>query len=306
MRRGTVCDRGGGGAGRGDAVGAEGELDPLLEILIEQGVITREQGVAVEAERARRAAAAREAARQRSAARRSRPVGQGGRRRSPARSSGSPRGRAPGLRRLDDGEVEVGLVQPHRLQGRPEAAVRVVLHRQPVHQRPASPVPPARPDRDLHRRHRLDGRGLPGPQRRPPGPGLGQPVRGRGLHHEAHRHRGGVRGPPGDEPGWTSPAGKFSPTKKWSVTDMQWDDDVTVEGAHAGALLRPPEGRRVPVPPRGERERRRRLHVRRPGLRGFRLGLARDVHASGPATTTGSGLSWWPTRPWKGICTATG
>ena len=58
MRRGTawvaavalLC------GGAMDLGAAERELDPLLEILIEQGVITREQGIAVEDERARRAA----------------------------------------------------------------------------------------------------------------------------------------------------------------------------------------------------------------------------------------------------------
>ena len=50
--------------------------------------------------------------------------------------------------------------------------------------------------------------------------------------------------------------GKFDPKKKWVVTDMQWDDDVTVEGRDGGTSASVPlKARSLPVHPGGVEER---------------------------------------------------
>jgi hypothetical protein len=222
---------------------AEGELDPLLEILIEQGVITREQGVAVEAERARRAAVARQAA----------PTA--------VEETAVP----PPAPAAPEGTGVAG--QPGPPAG-PQATARVV----PAPSAPTE-VASAWYDRidfkgDLRLRYEsffVDGLG-PNDQRHR----FRMRLRTGMYTDVTERMKVGFQLRSGDpldpvsdnqsaDGGFTMKPiaiaeayaglqaaswldvtlGKFSPTKIWDVTDMQWDDDVTVEGAMQDLTLGP-------------------------------------------------------------------
>jgi len=204
---------------------AEKELDPLLEILIEKGVITRAQAVAVEAERDRRAAAAA-AAESPAAAPPPAP--------SVVVAPEPPTPPAPPPPPPPT-EVAVGETTTHwydRIKLKGDLRLRYeAFHVDGI----------SRNDQ----RHRFRMRIRPGWytditdwmdvgfQLRSGDPldpvSDNQSVDGGFAMKEIAISEGFAGFHPA---GWLDVTlGKFDPGKKWVVTDMQWDDDVTVEGA---------------------------------------------------------------------------
>lgn len=203
-------------AGAVGSSAAEKELDPLLEILIENGVITREQAIAVEAERDRRAAA--------------------GAAPSPAEAPPEP---TPSV-----------VVEPLPPPPPPVPVSETKTHwydrldfKADLRLRYESFYVDAIPPNDQRHRFRLRIRpgiytdvtdwmdvGLQLRSGDPLDPvSDNQSVDGGFSMKEIAISEGFA----GFRPtGWLDVTlGKFDPGKKWVVTDMQWDDDVTVEGA---------------------------------------------------------------------------
>ena len=195
---------------------AERELDPLLEILIENGVITREQAIAVEAERDRRAAAgAAEATAESPAA----PL-------PPTPEAPPPTVAAPSTTtevksawydRIDfKGDIRLRYesffadgISSNDQRHRARLRIRTGLYTDVTdwmdvgfQVRSGDPLDPVSDNQST------DG----------------------GFAMKPLAIAEGYAGFRATS--WLDVTlGKFSPNKKWSVTDMQWDDDVTVEGA---------------------------------------------------------------------------
>ena len=89
--------------------------------------------------------------------------------------------------------------------------------------------------------------------------------------------------------------GKFDPGKKWVVTDMQWDDDVTVEGAMEELSFGPLKTDLYQFLLEENGSGQRLLHARaaRSTRSSARTRWARSP--SGRGTTTGSAPSSWST-----------
>jgi hypothetical protein len=194
---------------------AEKELDPLLEILIEKGVITREQAIAVEAERDRRAAAATAA-----------PP-------PPESSAGAPTAIEPVA--PPPGPVAVAETRA-RWYDRLDFKADMRLRYESFYVDRLS---------QNDQRHRFRLRIRPGIyadvtnwmnvglQLRSGDPldpvSDNQSLDGGFTMKEVAISEGFAGFQPAE---WLDVTlGKFDPGSRWSVTDMQWDDDVTVEGA---------------------------------------------------------------------------
>ena len=205
-------------AGTVGSSAAEKELDPLLEILIENGVITRAQAVAVEAERDRRAAAAAAAA-------------------EPA--ADVPSAPAPSVARVPEPPPPAPVVVSEtkaKWYDRIDFKADLRLRYESFFVDEIS-------SNDQRHRFRLRIRpgiytdvtdwmnvGLQLRSGDPLDPVSDNQSTDGGF---AMKQIAISEGFAGFHPaGWLDVTlGKFDPGKKWVVTDMQWDDDVTVEGA---------------------------------------------------------------------------
>ena len=222
MRRGTVAIALVAALGLGAPLlaGAEGQLDPLLEILIEQGVITREQGVAVEAERARRAAAARPgeaAVVVESVVEPVAPVAPAPATTTEVKSAWYNRIDFKGDLRLRYESFFIDDLSPNDQRHRFRMRVRTGMYTDVTdwmdvgfQLRSGDPQDPVSDNESADGAFTL------------------KPI----AIAEAYT---GLQAT-----SWLDVTlGKFSPTKMWSVTDMQWDDDVTVEGGMQELSLGP-------------------------------------------------------------------
>ena len=198
-------------AGAVGSSAAEKELDPLLEILIENGVITRAQALAVEAERDRRAAVARQAAAKADQTK-AEPA-------APPLPIATP---APEIKsawydRIDfKGDLRLRYEAFH-VDGISRNDQR---HRFRMRIRPGWYT-------DITDWMNVGFQLRSGDPRDPVSDN--QSVDGGFSMKEVAFSEGFANFTP---TGWLAfTLGKFDPKKKWVVTDMQWDDDVTVEGA---------------------------------------------------------------------------